>query len=128
MARALVSAAAEEPKAGAVGSRVVLPSGELQEAGSIIWSDGTTLGVGRGLRAADGDYNYRRAVDYCSACALLVRRDVWDALGGFDEAYLLGYYEDADLCLRIRELGAPSCTSPPPSCSITSIRAPSRRW
>jgi GT2 family glycosyltransferase len=102
---ALVTAVAEEPEAGAVGSRVVLPSGDLQEAGSVIWSDGTTLGVGRGLDADGGAYNYRRAVDYCSACALLVRRDVWDALGGFDESFLLGYYEDADLCLRIQEMG-----------------------
>jgi GT2 family glycosyltransferase len=102
---ALVTAAAEEPEAGAVGSRVVLSSGALQEAGSVIWSDGTTLGVGRGLDADGGAYSYRRAVDYCSACALLVRRDVWEALGGFDESFLLGYYEDADLCLRIQQLG-----------------------
>jgi GT2 family glycosyltransferase/glycosyltransferase involved in cell wall biosynthesis len=102
---ALVGAAAEDPLAGAVGSRVVLPGGLLQEAGSIVWSDGTTLGVGRGLPADGGAYCYRRVVDYCSACALLVTRAAWEALEGFDESFLLGYYEDADLCLRTRDLG-----------------------
>jgi GT2 family glycosyltransferase/glycosyltransferase involved in cell wall biosynthesis len=102
---ALLTVVDEEGGAGAVGSRVVLPSGALQEAGSVIWADGTTMGVGRGLDADGGAYSYRRAVDYCSACALLVRRDVWEALGGFDESFLLGYYEDADLCLRIQEMG-----------------------
>jgi len=101
--RALVTTLVEEPEAGAVGSRIVLPSGLLQEAGSVIWSDGSTFGVGRGLPASGNAYRYRRIVDYCSACALLVQRDVWDALGGFDENYVLAYYEDADLCLRIKE-------------------------
>lgn len=103
--RALVDAAAEQPAAGAFGSRVVHPAGTLQEAGCILWSDATTAGVGRGLRSDDGGYRYRRVVDYCSACALMVRRWTWEALRGFDDSYVLGYYEDVDLCLRIRELG-----------------------
>jgi GT2 family glycosyltransferase len=102
---ALVTAAAEEPRAGAIGSRVVFPSGVLQEAGSVIWSDGSTSGVGRGLPAGSQAYSYRRVVDYCSACALLVRAEVWRALEGFDESFLLGYYEDADLCLRVSAMG-----------------------
>ena len=44
-------------------------------------------------------------VDYCSACSLLVRREAWDAVGGFCEDYFPAYYEDVDFCLSIRALG-----------------------
>ncbi|MEB3237862.1 MAG: glycosyltransferase family 2 protein [Candidatus Sericytochromatia bacterium] len=45
-----------------------------------------------------------RDVPWLSACCLLVRREAWDAVGGFDPGYFL-YYEDADLCRRMREEG-----------------------
>jgi glycosyltransferase involved in cell wall biosynthesis len=44
-------------------------------------------------------------VDYCSAAALLVRRSLWEQLGGLDSRYAPAYYEDTDLCFRIREAG-----------------------
>ena len=44
-------------------------------------------------------------VDYCSAASLLVRKSIWDRLGGFDEVYYPAYFEDVDLCLRIQEIG-----------------------
>ncbi len=40
-----------------------------------------------------------------SGFALLVRRSVWDAVGGFDEQFSPGYFEDDDLCMRIRNAG-----------------------
>jgi glycosyltransferase involved in cell wall biosynthesis len=44
-------------------------------------------------------------VDYCSAAALLVRRSLWEQLGGFDCGYAPAHYEDIDLCFRIRQAG-----------------------
>ena len=93
------------PEAGAVGSRILFPDGRLQEAGSVLWSDGTTSPLGRGLAADSRAYSYLRPVDYTSACSLLVRRATWDAVGGFDEEYAPAYYEDTDLCLAIRDRG-----------------------
>lgn len=45
-----------------------------------------------------------RTVDGVSGCAMLIRRDVFDALGGFAEEYFFGF-EDLDFCLRAREAG-----------------------
>jgi hypothetical protein len=102
----LVATADANPTAGAIGSRIVYPDGEvLQEAGSVIWSDGRTWGVGRGLAADDPRYQYVREVDYCSGAALLVRAHTWDAVGGMDENYFPAYFEDADICLSIRSIG-----------------------
>jgi GT2 family glycosyltransferase/glycosyltransferase involved in cell wall biosynthesis len=102
---ALVDAADSDPEIGAVGSRVRYPDGTLQEAGSIIWRDGYTMPVGRGLPASGPAWRFRRDVDYCSASALLVRRSEFEAVGGFDEAYYPAYYEDVDLCLAIAQRG-----------------------
>jgi GT2 family glycosyltransferase len=43
-------------------------------------------------------------VDWAMAAAMLVRRQPFDAVGGFDEQYFL-YWEDADLCRRLRDRG-----------------------
>jgi O-antigen biosynthesis protein len=102
---ALVGTGDRDENVGAVGSRIVLPGGMLQEAGDLIWSDGSTLGVGRGLPADSHRYEYLREVDYVSACSLLVRRSTFERLGGFDERYFPAYNEDVDLCLGIRSLG-----------------------
>jgi GT2 family glycosyltransferase/SAM-dependent methyltransferase len=93
------------PDIGAVGGRLILPSGLLQEAGSIIWSDGSTLGYGRGLAANAGEAMFRREVDYCSAAFLMTPRVVWETLGGFDECYSPAYYEETDYCMRIWKVG-----------------------
>ena len=62
--------------AGAVGGPIVLPDGTLQEAGSIIWSDGTCVGYGRGRDPGAAEFQFFREVDYCSGAFLLVRQRV----------------------------------------------------
>jgi GT2 family glycosyltransferase/glycosyltransferase involved in cell wall biosynthesis len=86
---------------GAVGGRLVFPDGRLQEAGSIIWSDGSCLGYGRNDSPWAGQYAFVRDVDYCSAAFLLTPRQLFDDLGAFDERYEPAYYEDADYCVRL---------------------------
>jgi GT2 family glycosyltransferase/glycosyltransferase involved in cell wall biosynthesis len=102
---ALVDHADSDLSIAAVGSRVRFADGMLQEAGSILWSDGSSMPVGRGLTAADGEWCFRRDVTYASACALLVRHSDFDQVGGFDEAYYPAYYEDVDLCLSLAAIG-----------------------
>jgi GT2 family glycosyltransferase/SAM-dependent methyltransferase len=94
-----------DPDIGAVGGRLILPSGQLQEAGSIVWSDGSTVGYGRGSAADSGEAMFRRDVDYCSGAFLMTPRVVWEKLGGFDKIYAPAYYEDADYCMRVWEAG-----------------------
>ncbi|MBY0339067.1 MAG: glycosyltransferase [Acetobacteraceae bacterium] len=86
---------------GAVGARVILPDGRLQEAGSIVWNDGSCLGYLRGAAPETPEAMFRRDVDYCSGVFLLFRRSHFEELGGFDEAFVPAYYEEVDFCLRL---------------------------
>ncbi len=92
---------AERRRAGAVGSTMLFPDGTIQEAGSILWDDGSTMTVGRGLPAGSRRYDFERRVDFASGGSLLVRRATWERLGGMSGDYFPAYYEDTDLCLRI---------------------------
>ncbi len=90
---------------GAVGGRLVMLDWSLQEAGSIVWRDGSCLGYGRGDDPYAPMYMFRRDVDYCSAAFLLTRLATWQRFGGFDEAFKPAYYEDSDYCARLWEQG-----------------------
>jgi GT2 family glycosyltransferase len=90
---------------GAVGGRLVFPDGTLQEAGSIIWRDGSCHGYGRGDRPDHPQYDFIRNVDFSSAAFLLTRRRLFDDLRGFDTAYAPAYFEDADYCVRLWKSG-----------------------
>jgi GT2 family glycosyltransferase len=98
----LVSVLEADQTAGAVGSKLIYPTGVLQEAGGIIWNDASGWHYGRMQNPLDPRYNYLRPVDYCSAASLLVRRSVFETLGGFEQDLLPAYYEDTDLCFAIR--------------------------
>jgi len=101
----LVATADANPLAGAVGSVVLFPDGHIQEAGSVIWADGSTMPVARGAAGDSMEWQFVRQVDYSSACSLLVTRRAWNLVGGFDNDYFPAYYEDVDLCLALREGG-----------------------
>ena len=70
----LLETARRSSSIGAVGGKLVYPDGRLQEAGSIIWSDGSCEGYGRGGDPAAPEYNFERPVDFCSAALLLTPR------------------------------------------------------
>ena len=90
---------------GAVGGKIILLDGSLQEAGSIVWKDGSCLGYGRGDDPFSPAYMFMRNVDYCSGAFLLTRRNLFVEKGGFDEDYKPAYYEETDYCLRLWEQG-----------------------
>ncbi len=101
----LVTTAEGDPKIGVVGAKLLYPDGRLQEAGNILWRDATGWNVGHAENPDDPRYNFLRDADYVSGAALLVRRELFERLGGFSEAFRPAYYEDADLCFGVRSLG-----------------------
>ncbi len=101
----MVTAIESASDIGGVGGKIIFLDGTLQEAGNIIWRDGTCLGYGRGDDPIGSPYMFRRDVDYCSGALLLLRKDLFDRLGGFDEAYSPAYYEETDYCLRLWQAG-----------------------
>lgn len=94
-----------EPSIGAVGGRIVLTSGGLQEAGNRIFRDGSTLGIGRESDPFCPAAMASRSTDYVSGVFLAVPRMLWRMLGGFDECFAPAYYEDTDFCLRVWKAG-----------------------
>ncbi len=102
---ALTNLLRRRPDAGAAGAKLIYPDGRLQEAGGIIWADASGWNFGRLDDPSKPVYNYVREADYVSGAALLVRRALFESLGGFDPAYAPAYCEDSDLAFRLREIG-----------------------
>ncbi len=95
----------EDSTVGAVGGKILLANGDLQEAGSILWSDGSALGYGRGDDPDLPQYEFRRPVDFCSGAFLVTTRSLFRQLGGFNRMYSPAYYEDCDYCMQVWEAG-----------------------
>ena len=94
------------PSTGAVGGKILYPDGTLQDAGGIVWGDGNAWNYGKyNFDPTDPNVNFVREVDYCSGSFLLVKKSVFNEIGGFDERYSPAYYEDTDLCFAIRDRG-----------------------
>ena len=114
----LMAFARANPQAGIYGGRTVFPDGRLNIASC--WNRITPWSVfclATGLTAAfprstlfdteamgSWQRDTVREVDIVVGCFLLIRRDLWERLGGFDLRYFM-YGEEADLCLRARRLG-----------------------
>ena len=84
-------------RAAAAGPLMLTDNMRISEAGGLVFSDASGANVGRGHSSLELRFLYARAVDYISAACVLVSREVYDSVGGFDTIYGRGYYEDTDL-------------------------------
>lgn len=95
----------ERESVGIAGVKLVYPDGRLQEAGGIIFQDASGWNYGNGDDPDKPEYSYFKSVDYCSGACLMIRRALWEKLGGFDARFSPAYYEDTDLCFAARQTG-----------------------
>jgi len=102
---ALIGTFDAHPHAGLVGAKLVYPDGRLQEAGGIVFNDGSGWNYGRFDDPAAPAYNFVREVDYCSGAAIALPRALFAKLGAFDAHYAPAYYEDTDLAMKVRAEG-----------------------
>lgn len=103
--QALLQTFHDFPDAGMVGAKLLFGNGQLQEAGGIIWRDGSGWNYGRLDDPNKPEYSYSRRVDYCSGACLMLPLADYRKLGMFDSYYAPAYYEDTDLAFKVRESG-----------------------
>ena len=100
-----ITAPLSDNDVGVVGAKLLYPDGRIQHAGGY-FATPTLLAQHYGYGEADqGQYDAARDVPFVTGAALAIRRNTWDLLGGLDEAFAPAYYEDADLCWRVRQQG-----------------------
>ncbi|WP_180900633.1 glycosyltransferase [Martelella soudanensis] len=108
----LMNMMAENPSLGAAGPMFLWPDGRVQEAGGMINEGGYPVRFGRGQDHPSPDILMERYVDYISAAAMLVERALFIRVGGFDLTFEPAYYEDSDLCFKLKALGRPVAYCP----------------
>ena len=103
----------QRPDVGVVGAKLFYPDRRtIQHAGVVVACCGVAENLARFRQTSESevDTGYvgslicNREVSAVTAACMLVRRDVFEAIGGFDEAIAVGY-GDVDLCLRAGERG-----------------------
>lgn len=105
---AMLEGAATHPDAGILASVLLNADDTIQEAGSRMLSDGSTVPIGAGLMIDEASQLlHDRLLDYGSGAAIALPAEHWRALGGFDPIYHPAYYEDVDLAFRSRLIGRP---------------------
>jgi len=116
----------QRPETGAVGPRLINPGDTIEHAGYVLGVNGIAQSAFRGFPAEHPGVNRQlqmtRNYSAVSSACLLMRREVFQGIGGFDEK-LAGALADVDLCLKMRRAGylivytplAKLCWDPSPS-------------
>jgi GT2 family glycosyltransferase len=103
---ALLSAFAIDVRVGAIGSLLLYPDGTtIQHAGGLIQRPLMTTRHDRYGETEDGSLTRTDALDFVTGGAIALRMAAFRDVDGFDEHFSPVYYEDVDLCLRLRDAG-----------------------
>ncbi|CTQ75526.1 glycosyltransferase [Roseibium alexandrii] len=101
----LVDTLTRDETIGLTGSKLVYPNGLLQEAGGVIYADGSCANYGKLDSPSLPKYNHARDVDYISGAAMLLSKKLWEQVGGFSDYLAPAYYEDTDIAMKVRGAG-----------------------
>ncbi|MFY1667365.1 glycosyltransferase [Pseudomonas sp. Pseu.R1] len=97
------------PEVGVVGAKLLYPTGRMQHAGVRLGMDGPAGHQHIGEPQHIQGYTQRVQVDQdlsaVTAACLMVRRSIYDEVGGLDETAFVVSYNDVDLCLKVGERG-----------------------
>ncbi len=100
---------AQRPEVGIVGSKLLYPDGRIQHAGVILGLRGPADHPFIGEPMDAPGYMQRLQIDQgysaVTAACLMIRKSIYDQLGGMDEEAFKVSYNDVDLCLKVREAG-----------------------
>jgi len=103
--QAWAAAAAEDPRWGVMGCKLLYPDGEtIQHAGGIIEPSAMTRHIGYEEKD-DGRFDALIECDYVTGAAIALRRELIDRVGLLDEKYFPIYYEETDYCWQARRIG-----------------------
>mgnify|MGYP003734477045 FL=1 len=101
---------------GAVGAKLLYPDATVQHAGLMVGIGGTAGASHKGHEADNGGDMFRlcttQNVSAVTAAALMVKRPLYEALGGLDAERFAVAYNDVDFCLRLREQGLNNVFTP----------------
>jgi O-antigen biosynthesis protein len=101
---AAISAPFADGQVGAVGCKIRYPDGTLQHAGIALDERAVVRHLGAG-EPDKGQYDQQREVHFVTGAALALRTSALQQVGVFDEGYAPAYFEDLDLCWRLRLAG-----------------------
>lgn len=87
---------------GVVGPRLLHNNGKVQESGGIIFNNGDAANIGRNEEIDNSWFKYFKDVDYVSGAALVISKNDFKKIKGFDEIFSPAYYEDTSLCMDVR--------------------------
>ena len=98
-----------QPDVGAVGAKLYYGNNTIQHAGVVLGLGGVAghneKYVGRLGPGYFGQLHFARSVSAVTAACMLIKRDIFEAIGGFDDVNLSVAFNDIDLCLKVREAG-----------------------
>jgi len=91
---------------GVVGCLMYHPDGEtIQHAGGFFLGNAITRHIGDGEKQVKSNEDGYLYPQFVTGASILIRKNIFEFLGGFDIGYFPGYFEEAELCSNVKQLG-----------------------